>query len=233
MPLACAMACGWLWPWLRPGWQLFVLVLTVLVVSARTQVFLFTVLAGILVLLCLRPGEESLRIVRQALAAAFVSALLLLPSLWLGGGRALLLIPGKTFLTVSALGPLVEGTSWHALTASLRLFHVPPLFIQILDLTLKYIVVLGEIAGQMLWALKLRAVGEIRHKSRAVSGVLGATFLKSQQLSQDMYEAMLCRGFTGQYPSGRDRHWRGQDAGLVLAAILVVAFYLYVEGVIG
>ena len=218
---------------LRPGWLLFVLVLTVLVVSARTQVFLFTVLAGILVLLCLRPGEESLRIVRQALAAAFVSALLLLPSLWLGGGRALLLIPGKTFLTVSALGLLVEGTSWHALTASLRLFHVPPLFIQILDFTLKYIVVLGEIAGQMLWALKLRAVGEIRHKSRAVSGVLGATFLKSQQLSQDMYEAMLCRGFTGQYPSGRDRHWRGQDAGLVLAAILVVAFYLYVEGVIG
>ena len=66
-----------------------------------------------------------------------------------------------------------------------------------------------------------------------MSGVLGATFLKSQQLSQDMYEAMLCRGFTGQYPSGRDRHWRGQDAGLVLAAILVVAFYLYVEGVIG
>ena len=215
----------------QPGIQLLVLLVIALVVSSRTQVFLMTVLAGVLLLLCSRPGGESLRILRQAVTAAAFAALLLLPSLWLGGSRVLLLIPAKTFLTVSVLGLLVEGISWHVLTRSLRFFHVPPLFIQILDLTLKYIVLLGEISGQMLWALKLRAIGELRHKGQAMSGVLGATFLKSQELSRDMYEAMLCRGFTGEYPPGPELYWRLKDTGIVLAALVLGAFFCYVEGV--
>ncbi len=216
---------------LQPGALLLTLTVIGLVVGSQTQAFLLTVLAGVLVLLCLRPGDEILRILRQALAAALFAALLLLPSLWLGGGRAVLLLPAKTFLTVAVLGLLVEGISWHALTGSLRLFHVPALFIQLLDLTLKYILLLGEIAGQMLWALKLRAVGELRQKERALSGVLGATFLKSQELSQDMYEAMLCRGFTGDYPPGAGGRWQGRDFLLGLAALAWMCFFCYVEGV--
>ena len=36
-------------------------------------------------------------------------------------------------------------------------------------------------------------------KARSFSGVLGITFLKSSEMAEEMYAAMCCRGFTGEY----------------------------------
>lgn len=66
--------------------------------------------------------------------------------------------------------------------------------------TLRNILLLGQMAENLLTALKLRSVGRNHHKVRAISGVLGVLFLHSRYLSAQMYEAMVCRGFTGQYP---------------------------------
>ncbi len=126
---------------------------------------------------------------------------------------------------------LTEALPWHTLTACLRHFHIPALFIQILDITLKYIVLLGEISLQMLYALKLRSVGRMPSSRKAFSGVLGATFLKSREMSQDMYEAMVCRGFTGDYPAIAGQDWKFVDFWLLLVAGFLLVSYFYVEGV--
>ena len=213
------------------GRMLFVGMVVLLTVSARTSAFLLLVLAGELVRLCFLSGETIRIILRNALAAMFFSALVLLPSLFWGAAPAVVLIPMKTFLTVAALSILTETLPWHMLTASLRVFRVPHIFIQILDITLKYIVLLGEVSLQMLYALKLRSVGRNPAKSKAFSGVLGGTFLKSRELSEEMYAAMVCRCFTGEYPGlSRSFHSR-QDALLAVGALLLLAFYLYCEGV--
>ena len=56
------------------------------------------------------------------------------------------MIPCKTFLTVAALGMLTEFLPWNQLTAAMRVFHLPQVVIFIFDTTLRYIVLLGEIA---------------------------------------------------------------------------------------
>ena len=33
-----------------------------------------------------------------------------------------------------------------------------------------------------------------------MSGILGITFLKSEEMADEMHAAMYCRGFTGDYP---------------------------------
>ena len=215
---------------LAAGSLLFSLLLVVLVVSTQQSAFLLTVLALELVLLCFMPAELIRVILRNALAGLFFSGLLMLPAVFLGGSPAVVLIPFKTFLTVTCLSLLTGCLSWHTLTASLRVFHVPGMFIQILDLTLKYIVLLGEISLQMLYALKLRSVGRNPRKSKAFSAVLGVTFLKSREMSQEMYEAMVCRCFTGEYPQNGQASWQGKDGLLLLAALLLLAFYGYIEG---
>jgi len=212
------------------GQLLFVFVVILLVVGARTGVFLLTVLAGELVLLCRMSGEAIRVILRNAAAAMFFSALILLPALWIGRAPAVVLIPAKTFLTVVCLSLVTEKLPWHTLTASLRVFCLPQLFIQILDITLKYIMLLGEVSLQMLSALKLRSVGRNPEKKQAFSGVLGVTFLKSRELSQAMYEAMVCRGFTGEYPVRRQQCFHWKDGLLLLTAIGCIVFYFYVEG---
>ena len=64
---------------------------------------------------------------------------------------------------------------------------------------LRSLYMLGEEAGRLLVALKLRSIGRNRQKSRAMGGVLGSLYLQAGRLSQATYEAMRCRGFVGTY----------------------------------
>jgi len=211
------------------------LVMVLFVVLARTTAFLWAVLAGELVLLCFHRGRQLRQVLGAALAAALFCAFLVAPSFFLGNGRYAFLLPCKTFLTVTALMLLQENLAWHELTGALRTFRVPSLVIFILDTTLRYIVILGQEASDLLTALKLRSVGHNPDKKAAMSGVSGILLQKSQRLSQDLYEAMCCRCFTGDYrpyEDGRKRRFSPATGLLVLALLAYVYLFIRLEGVL-
>jgi cobalt/nickel transport system permease protein len=109
------------------------------------------------------------------------------------------MIPAKVFACVLAVNILSASTRWDHIIGALKRFRFPDLFIFVFDITIKYIVMLGEFALQMLYALKLRSVGKNRSKYGSIGGVGGTLFIKSRDMSEDMYYAMECRGFTGEY----------------------------------
>ena len=74
----------------------------------------------------------------------------------------------------------------------------PGILIFTLDITLKYIVLLGNLLQDLLTAVLLRSVGCNRSKYTSVGGVLGVTFLRGTELNRQMVEAMICRGYTGE-----------------------------------
>ena len=209
------------------GAAVFVLLLLVLVALSRGTGFLLVVLAGELVLLCFLGGEQIVVALRSSTAAALVSAAIVFPAVFFGGAGASL-IPCKTFLTVMALTMLVHAVSWHRLTEVFLIFHVPSLFVQVLDLALKYIVLLGEVSQDMLYALKLRAVGKNPKKQEAFFAVLGMTFLKSREMAQDMQDAMTCRCYTGELPRKRLR-WSWADAVFAGWSLLLFLFWWLLE----
>lgn len=137
--------------------------------AAHTAAFLLCQLALTLVVLCLLPGHMLRQALQTAFAAALFTLLLILPALWLGSGPLVLLLPAKTFLSVTALASLRAFLPGNDITAALRAFHIPQTVIFLLDTTLRYIILLGEIASDMLTALKLRSVGSNPHKQRATS----------------------------------------------------------------
>lgn len=212
---------------------LFLLVsLLLFIATARTSAFLWLVLGGQLVLLCFLPGHVLRKNLLGAMAAGLLSWLLILPAFLLWGGGPYLLIPFKTLLCVIALNLLQEYFSWHEITGALRTFRLPSEAVFILDTTLRYLVLLGDQAGALLTALKLRSVGHNRRKQRAMAGIMGILMQRSQRMSLEMAEAMRCRGFTGEYAALRHEgssSWRG----LLIPAILFVfytCFYLRLEG---
>jgi len=71
----------------------------------------------------------------------------------------------------------------------------------IFDLTLKYIVVLGDCAVEMFQAITLKSVGVNKEKSKITFSLFGVLFLKSKMYSDDLYNAMVCRCFDGEYPA--------------------------------
>ena len=85
------------------------------------------------------------------------------------------------------------------MTGALRKFHIPGVVIFIIDITFRYIVLLGKLMEDLLTAVSLRSVGRNNKKYSSVGGVMGVTFLRGTEMNKEMYEAMQCRGFTDDY----------------------------------
>ena len=93
---------------------------------------------------------------------------------------------------------------------------------------IKYIVLLGEYALQMLYALKLRSVGKNKEKYGSIAGVGGSLFVKSRAMSQTMYQAMECRGFDGEYKITDKFRFTVWDAAYILLnGVFVYLFYYF------
>lgn len=213
---------------------LFLLYWLILTASSQQPFFLAFQLAGILLLLAFQAGTTIRRVLGAGIAAALFSLLLVAPAVFLGQGSRVFLLPVKTFLSLTSVLLFAALLSWHAVTRALALFHVPQTVIFLLDTTLRSIVILGQEAGEMLTALKLRSVGYNPHKNRAVSGILGNLFLRSRILAEEMYEAMLCRGFTGEYPRRQGLRRTGKAwlyyLFFLLAALVYLFLFLRLEG---
>ena len=178
---------------------LICLALIIAVNAFHNMFYVSIILAAVLVTMCFLPSDLLVRTFAGAAGAAFFTALIMLPAVFLGSPSSIIVMPVKVFTSVGLVGLLAATTEWNNLTACLASFHIPSIFIFTLDITLKYIVILGNICVDMLNAVRLRSVGRNKDKKSALSGVMGVTFLKSREMADEMYQAMVCRGFDGEY----------------------------------
>jgi cobalt/nickel transport system permease protein len=166
-----------------------------------------------------------------ALVMTAFTVVILLPAAFQGNNYSLTMIPPKVFATITAVSVLSRATKWNHIITALRRFRVPSLLIFVLDITLKYIVLLGEFSIEMLRALKLRSVGKNRGKAASLGGVAGTMFLKSRLMAEEMYQAMECRGFTGEYPVYDKFRFSWADAVYLFMNAGFVWLFIYLRGI--
>ncbi len=205
---------------------LFTLALVVMVSVSRGTAFVYVALAYQLLILCVVPARDIIKVLRVSLIAALFSVIIMLPAVFYGAGLGVMLLPLKVLVTVMALSLLSRMTRWDLIIGALKRFFVPDLFIFVLDITLKYIVMLGEFSVEMLGALRLRSVGKNKSKYSSLSGVAGTMFLKSREMSEEMYLAMESRGFTGEYRAFTK--FRFGLPELIYTAINAVLIYIFI-----
>lgn len=94
---------------------------------------------------------------------------------------------------------LLLTTRWSRITGALASLHVPLLFISILNMAYRYIFVISEMAVGMIEARSLRTIGRLETAdNRAfMSHSIAHLFIRSHFLSEEIYDAMTCRGFAG------------------------------------
>ncbi|HUJ76790.1 MAG TPA: energy-coupling factor transporter transmembrane component T, partial [bacterium] len=112
--------------------------------------------------------------------------------------------------------------------AALRWYRLPALVVTVVSMTYRYVFLLLHTANNMFLARRSRSVGQPaggagRH---FLGQALATTLTKSQHLSEEVYIAMLSRGYRGETVSleaprakGRDLLWLGVaviSAGLLL-----------------
>lgn len=182
--------------------KFFLLVLLIVFLSWTHQLVALLAYSAVLLLyLSTWPPRDIARVLKGALGASIFSLILLTPAMIMrpeGIGNNVQLI-WKVFLTVMMVSIFNHTTQWNHITGALRKIHVPGVVIFTIDLTLKYIVILGRFIYDVLTSYSLRAVGNHKDKYQSVGGVMGITFIRGAHMSQEMYEAMRCRGFTDDY----------------------------------
>lgn len=201
-------------------------IVLLLVSLTRSPLFLVMAGTGLLVVLALQPAERIALVLKTTLAVGAFTVLVLLPSAFWGRGSSLAMITAKVLVSVASVKLVSATTEWASLSGAFKRLGAPDLFILVFDIALKYITLLGEFALVMLYALKLRSVGKNTDKAASLAGVAGSLFLKSKEMAEEMYAAMECRGFTGEYRASARLRLGLREAALGTAVcLLAVAFF--------
>lgn len=145
------------------------------------------------------------------------------------GLAAALRLALRTGVSLSFGFLLLLTTGWSDLTEALAAVRVPSFFLSVLSMAYRYIYVVSALAVDMVEARMLRTVGKLRASdSRRFMGRSAAhLFLRSHYLSEEVYDAMVCRCYSGRAVPVKKHRVKGSDllflAGNVLLMLILIA----------
>lgn len=144
------------------------------------------------------------------------------------GLAAVLRLCLRTGVSLSFCFLLLLTTRFSKLMQALSSLHVPSSFISVLNMAYRYIFVISSMAGAMTEARFLRTVGKLPSSDnrRFVGRSLAALFIKSHFISEEIYDAMVCRGFSGKILSVDDFHIRASDIVFLINTVLILLLLL-------
>lgn len=204
------------------------LILIIILLSlSRNLSFILTIGVGLLVIVSLLSPKDIRYIIKMGVIAGGFTFIILLPSIYTGNKNNSMIIVLKVLETVTAVNIVSCTTKWNQIIGSLKLFFIPDIFIFVLDITIKYILILGEFSLNMLYALKLRSIGKGKDKTSSLSGIIGTLFIKSKEMSEEMQGAMECRGFTGEYKVYDKSKLHYIDYAVIIVDIIIWLCYFF------
>lgn len=213
---------------LNPVIKLIFTVLNIVLISiSRNFTYVLAIDVYLLLFVALLDVEDIKKILALSFLVPLFTVIMLVPSMLMGNIINSILLLLKVIGTVVSVNLLSYTTKWHDITKALKLFFIPDIFILVFDITIKYIYILGEFSLEMFYALKLRSVGRNNSKYSSLSKIMGNLFLKSKEMGDEMYSAMECRGFTGEYKSYSKFKFNFKDFIYCFVNMLIIIMYFY------
>lgn len=210
------------------GLRLFGIILIIIFSSlSRNMIFSFTITAILLLEIAFMKEKAMLSVIKTVLIADAFSALILLPAVFMNHPGTLLTILIKVNASVGLLSVFAEENSWKNITSALLSCHMPELFIMILDMTIRFMVILGRYSNRLLEAVNLRSPGKRNWKNSGAGGILGTTFLKAEKMAGETSKAMDLRCFNGRYET-MDRH-KINIFDIIYFISIIILIILYIK----
>jgi cobalt/nickel transport system permease protein len=237
---------GWLQS-LDPRVKILMFVALIVAASASGSLVLLAALYALL--LCAARASQvpfDFFVKRTWLGIPFFAGIVIVPSILFGQPPhlfALTIGPTTVGLSIPALASavvfvarvgvcvslavlLVTTTRWYDLLKSLQALHVPKIFVLILAMTYRYVFLFLHTLNSMLEARKSRLVARLdgNEERRWITRSMGSLLNRSFKMSNDVYAAMLARGFGGEIKAHITYRLRAADyIAASLALITVVA----------
>lgn len=139
----------------------------------------------------------------------------------------------RSWLSVQMAILLTATTQFPDLMHALRHLRVPKLLVAIISFMYRYLFVLIDEAGRLLRAREARSAqgegrrggGSLAWRARVAGSMAGQLFLRSYERSDRVYNAMLARGYAGQFLTLNPHQMRRRDwlaLALAGAALLLL-----------
>lgn len=130
-----------------------------------------------------------------------------------GGWVSFISILIRVVLTVSAALILIATSGFIEIAAALLIFKVPRIFVMQLLFLYRYLTVLLEETARILRAYSLRSPDASGKglKYKVWGSLVGQLLLRTINRAERIYQAMLCRGFSGEIHLLHSRKIGGKD----------------------
>lgn len=131
-------------------------------------------------------------------------------------------ILARSWLCALLIGVHVAVTPFSDTVAALRALRAPALLTSVLALVFRYLAVLLDEGRRIERARDARtlqrpSLRRLPSQTRVAGSMLGSLFLRSYGRSERVYQAMLARGFAGDFPSLSPLRWTRRDS--LMAAV--------------
>jgi cobalt ECF transporter T component CbiQ len=149
-------------------------------------------------------------------------------------GAGLIVVRVATSISLVVLVALT--TSWTSLLAALRALFLPRMFVLVLGMSYRYVFYLLNTVTEMYEARKARTarVDTDTSRSRAfVAASAGTTFGKAHAMSEEVYLAMVSRGYTGHPRTLSRSRVRAIDIAWIAVCLLIAVAVVGIDRVIG
>jgi cobalt/nickel transport system permease protein len=234
--------------------KLVTLILFIVIIGLANNLAVLAIIFGlILIFTLLSKISLGFFLKRVLLFIPVFTLVIAIPALFITPGSPLLTIGNKVIITIQAARTasllflrvtdslsfgvlLILTTPWTKILMALRWFHLPAIIVDILGMTYRYIFLLLHTTNTMFLARRSRTVNSHSGSEKWLwlSRTLTTTLSKSQHLSEEVYLAMLSRGYRGDMRflfdfrlNRRDYLWMAFV--LVAAAILLWSNYIWIQ----
>jgi len=129
----------------------------------------------------------------------------------------------KASLSVLLLVLLVSTENFHHLLGGLRRLKMPVIICTISALMYKYVFIFSDEAMKTTLARQSRTPGKLKiSKYKVYGNQMALIFLRSWSRSKTIYDAMLSRGFQGEFYSMQEKNIRKSD--IIIFCIFAILF---------
>ena len=151
------------------------------------------------------------------------------------GLRSAGLIVIRVAASISFVVLVALTTSWTRLLAALRAMLLPRMFVLVLGMAYRYVFHLLGSVTDMYEARKARTaqVDHVKASRAFVSATAGSVFGKAHAMSEEVYQAMVSRGYTGQARTLSGFKVRLIDVVWITGCVIAVASVLVVDRAVG
>jgi cobalt ECF transporter T component CbiQ len=152
------------------------------------------------------------------------------------GLRSAGLVVTRVAASISFVVLLTLTTPWMRLLAALRAMFVPRMFILVLGMAYRYVFHLLGSVTDMYEARKARAGNVDRSATSGrvfVAATAGALFGKAHAMSEEVHQAMVSRGYSGQPRTLAPRRIKATDGVWMLACAVAIVVLLGVDRAVG